>query len=410
MTDKCFRTDLADMLRHSPSAPHGRQRPGAAPRVREMSFADYDRIATLQTRNGLGAKPRGIWETLWQGNPAFERRKGRWPLGWVLETEGGEIVGSIDNVPLTYYFRGTQLRVASPCSWAVDAGYRTHSISILNQFMRQKEIDLVVCTTVSPAVEPVYSACQMSRVPIGTWNKSDFWITSYHELFKIVLRTKSVYVSSILSYPVAAAVRCADKLKGDGIPADTPRAELELCSEFGQRFDEFWEELKHQNGNILLADRSRETLAWHFRAASPGRNLWILMSSQGARMLAYAIFDRADQPALGLKRVRLIDFQCLDGAGDVLRRALAWMLQKCREEGIHVLEVVGGWLDRPRLRHLPAPHRRTLGSWMYYYKAIDKDVRDTLRDPKVWAPSSFDGDASLCRGPLIPGRVEGVTS
>jgi hypothetical protein len=384
---------------NSAAAGQGRKRAGPAPKMREMSLADYDRIAALQIRNGLPMRPRRSWETLWLGNPAYERRTGQWPIGWVLEAESGEVVGSIDNIPLAYHFRGVELHAATPCSWAVDARYRSCSMLLLSQVMKQKDIDLLVCTTVSPAAEPVFNVFQMSRVPIGTWNKSSFWITGYREFSQIALSTKSIHFSSVISYPVSAALYCLDKFKGTGMRVHGSISEIEMCSEFDRRFDDFWEELKRQNDNVLLAVRSRETLAWHFRDALPGHSFWILAFSQGSRLIAYAIFDRADQPALGLKRVRLIDFQCLDGSGDALRCALAWMLQKCREEGIHVLEVVGCWLDRPRLPHIAAPYDRALGSWMYYYKAIDKTVHETLMDPKVWAPSSFDGDASLCRAP-----------
>jgi hypothetical protein len=32
---------------------------------------------------------------------------------------------------------------------------------------------------------------------------------------------------------------------------------------------------------------------------------------------------------------------------------------------------------------------------VYYYKARERQLSETLRDPAVWAPSSFDGDSSL---------------
>ncbi len=66
-----------------------------------------------------------------------------------------------------------------------------------------------------------------------------------------------------------------------------------------------------------------------------------------------------------------------------------------REEGIHILEVTGFWLNRLGLPQVAAPCHRTLSSWAYYYKANDKQLSETLRDPNVWAPTSFDGDASL---------------
>ena len=125
------------------------------------------------------------------------------------------------------------------------------------------------------------------------------------------------------------------------------------------------------------------------------QNAWILAAREGARIIAYAVFDRLDNPALGLKRVRLVDFQCIRGSEEVLSSALDWMLRECREKGIHLLDVTGCWLDRPDLPHIPAPYHRDLVSWSYYYKANSPELRTTLKDPAAWVPTSFDGDASL---------------
>ena len=71
------------------------------------------------------------------------------------------------------------------------------------------------------------------------------------------------------------------------------------------------------------------------------------------------------------------------------------MLQRCHEQGIHCLEITGGWLGRPGLPRIAAPYDRRLKSWTFYYKAINPEIRDALRDPNAWAPTSFDGDGSL---------------
>jgi len=93
--------------------------------------------------------------------------------------------------------------------------------------------------------------------------------------------------------------------------------------------------------------------------------------------------------------VRLVDFQALSGSEEALGVTLRWMLSRCREDGIHVLEVTGCWLNRPGLPRIVVPYCRTLPSWTYYYKAREKRLSEALRDPAVWAPSSFDGDSSL---------------
>jgi hypothetical protein len=42
-----------------------------------------------------------------------------------------------------------------------------------------------------------------------------------------------------------------------------------------------------------------------------------------------------------------------------------------------------------------APYRRKLPAWPFYYHAADTVLNQTLRDPRIWDPSAFDGDASL---------------
>jgi len=202
-------------------------------------------------------------------------------------------------------------------------------------------------------------------------------------------------VSPVLNYPVSTALFCWDKFRDSTPRATGSTSEIRLCSEFNGRFDDFWEELKFQKNNALLAVRTRDTPEWHFRNSLSRRSIWILTASKGSRLVAYAIFDRPDNLALGLKRVRLVDFQALNGSEKELGAVLGFLLRKGLEEGIHVLETAGCWLDRPGFPRISAPHKRTLSSWMYYYRAIDKSLSQALADADAWTPSFFDGDASL---------------
>ena len=372
-----------------------KKRPERRPKLREACWEDFDQIAALQTRNGLATRSYEDWMEFWRGNPVYKQLGGQWPIGWVLEIEDSEIVGSIGNIPVAYQFRGRELRAAAACSWAVDARYRCYSMLLLDSLLSQKDVDFFISTTVSSWAEPAFTVFQSSRLPVGTWNKSAFWISNYRGFSYSVLRRTSIPLATLISYPLSAALFCRDRFITAGMRAHGSTADLELCSEFDGRFEEFWEELKHQNDNILLAVRTRETLRWHFRNSLSRGSARILAASKGSRLIAYAIFDRQDNFVLGLKRARLVDFQAVHGAEEVLRSVLCWMLHKCWEEGIHVLEVKGCWLDRQGLPRILAPYHRTFASWAYYYKANEKELRETLKDPKVWAPSSFDGDASL---------------
>jgi hypothetical protein len=317
----------------------------------------------------------------------------RWPVGWVLETGSGEIVGSIANLPLEYRMDGRRLIAAASCGWAVDDPYRGSALRLLSSFMNQPDVDFLLSTTVNDRSEPAYRAFGWTRVPVGQWNRSEFWVTDYPGFLEVALRMKHVPLAGAGGYPLAPVLMMRDRLRGAFPRNGKPDLEIEMCPAFDSRFENFWETLQREKRDVLLAVRSRETLAWHFRKAMSRGNLWIAAASRRSRMVSYAIFERLDNHASGLKRVRLMDFQCLEGGESPLESLLHWAIAKCRRENIHVLEIMGGWLDGGHFPRVAAPYGRTLSSWAYYYRPAR--ASDTIRDPGVWAPSSFDGDASL---------------
>jgi hypothetical protein len=266
---------------------------------------------------------------------------------------------------------------------------------LLDRLSRQNGVDMTISTTVSPSAEPAVKAFHWTTPPVGAWNKSAFWITGYRGFGSSLLNMKAVPLARVVSYPVSAALFCWDWLKPDGPVAPGSHPEIEEAGGFDGRFDEFWEELKFQNPHVLLAERSQAMLSWHFRYSNSHGKVWVLTASEGSRLTAYAIFDRQDNIAYGLKRVRLVDFQALKGSENALLSALCRMLHRCRDEGIHIVENIGCWLERPGLPRVPTAYHRNLPSAMFYYNSTDKAFSETLRDPRVWAPTSLDGDASL---------------
>ena len=361
--------------------------------LREAFPSDYDQIAALHTRNGLDIKPRNEWMALWEENPACRDYPDVWPIGWVLENSAGYIVGSIANLPCTYHFRGRLLQAAAAFAWVTDAQYRGYSMLLMQRLLKQDKVRVFVTTTVSSNAEPGLRAVRWSRVPVGQWHRSAFWITNYSGFSRSALRVQLRTLSNPLRHPASAWSFCRNVLRRAGTGVPRTAADVELCTTFDGRFDGFWEELKSQNPNILQATRSRDTLDWHFRSALAKGTAWVLSFSKGSSLQGYAIFDRRDNAAVGLKRARLVDYQALHGSDYVFNAALGWMLHKCREERIHMLEIAGAWLDRSPFPQ--PPHQRVLPYWSHYYKASGRELALELQDPLAWSPSWFDGDGSL---------------
>jgi hypothetical protein len=376
-----------------PAPAEPRKRPRRGPKLRETSFDDYEQIARLEARYGLSVHSYEEWSDLWLGNPVYRELQPGWSIGWVLEDEDDRIVGSMENIPLSYEFEGRRILASSGGAWVAESEYRSASLLLLEHVINQPRVDLYVNSTVSASSTAAVGALDCHPVPIGLWNESAFWITRYHGFFESLLTLKGYPLAPALSCPVSAVAWLKDRLGRSALdPGDVA---VEGCPDFDERFDDFWTDLTRRNPHLLLAARTREVLAWHYRPALSRRRLWIAAVPNGPRLVAYAVFDRRDKPAIGLKRARLVDFQSLDGGTALLPPLLAWALTRCRDEGIHMLECFGRWLEQGELIASIAPYRRRSDVWTHYYRAHNPRLAERLRNPDAWAPSLFDGDSSL---------------
>jgi hypothetical protein len=372
----------------------------AAPRFRKATFEDYGQIATLESHYGIRARSYEEWTHLWINNPAYQELRD-WPIGWVFENDCNEIVGHIANFPLSYEFAGRRLLAASSGDLVVDPRYRIYAFRLLGEFLGQTNVDLFVNTTANANTCKAHEAFRIPKVPVGAWDQTAFWITNYSGFLPIALASKRVPFARGLGTPLSAVMRLRKKFSSSRFKVTRNEFEFSPCEDFDNRFEAFWETLRQSRPSSLLATRSRGVLAWHFKYALAGKRLWIITatgsSTVGAssRMVAYAVFARSDNRRLGLKAVRLIDFQVLSERNDLLLPILDWAVQRCEREGIHMMEAFGFAPDKQAVIARAAPYKRRLSSWLYFYKANDNQLAERLKDPSVWDPSCFDGDSSL---------------
>jgi hypothetical protein len=360
--------------------------------VREARFDDYAKIANLQARYELEAGSYQEWSHLWINNPVYRGREW-WPIGWVLEAGDKEIVGYIGNIPLQYEFQGKTLLAATGRAFVVDAQHRSHSFQLLDRYFRQPKVDLHLNTTVNAQAISAYGIFRAVRVPVGEWDQSAFWITNHRGFVKSLLKSRSAPLAGLLSFPISLAPRIRELFSNKKLQADSS-VTVEYKSHFDERFDAFWMELRKNNPR-LLAVRDQETLEWHFRHALLRNRIWIMTIGSASRIEAYGIFFRDDNPKFDLKRMRLVDFQALNGGHHLLPSMLAQALQRCRDEGIHMLEVIGYCPEKREVVDAVIPYRRRLPSWMYFYRTKNRELAEVLKTAAVWDPSGFDGDSSF---------------
>lgn len=362
-------------------------------RVREASLDDYPGIAELESRYGLETKPREEWQHLWVNNPVCRQLSKGWPIGWVLENAGREVVGYLGNIPLSCEFRGSKYLVASTRAWVVDSAYRGYSLLLLDYFFAQKGVDLFLTTSLNSEAWEGFRAFGPSPVPVGDWDHSTFWITNYSGFLSSSLRTRRIPFAKILSYPLAILPLLRDLFNWRA--GASKQVHVQFCSAFDENFGTFWEELKRTHAEVLLGTRTREVLNWHFKYALLRHEVWIVSVTRASRMVAYAVFYRQDNSNFGLKRLRLADFQTVEGDEALLIPVLSAALKRCRREGIHMLEILGISPGKAQVIAEMAPYRRKLSSWLSFYKANHPQLVESLKDQKCWDLSCFDGDISL---------------
>lgn len=366
----------------------------APPDLREATFDDWAGIAALEKSQGLRSRPFATWARFWRDNPLFQRLAPSWPIGWVLESDAGQIVGCVCNIPIPYVYKGKPLVAAAGRGWAVAPEYRGLALMLMDEHFNQPRVDLLFNVTVNGLAESAFATFGSPRVPIGEWTQAAFFVTNYSGFAQSALTLKKLPAPALLRYPAGAALWTRETVTGKRLPSPPRSLRVEQAATFDARFDRFWDELKHRKFEKLLAVRDSRTLAWHFGPALEAKRVWIL--TLGAPDLqAYAIFQRHDHADIGLTRLRLIDYQSLDNNPDHFHALLNHTLTKARQEGIHVVERVGLNLPQTPIFDRYAPYRRKLPAWSFYYKADSPSVAKALENPEAWEPSSYDGDASL---------------
>jgi hypothetical protein len=370
--------------------------PPLAVRRREVQFSDFQDVAALKERWGLGKDSWENWRRLWQQNPAMAVARSPLSMGWVLETKRG-IVGYQGSVPLLYRLGDRTLIAAAGTSLVVDTAYRARSVGLLAAFYQQPGIELFLITTASPPVGKMLKALRAQPLPQRDYDTVLFWVLDAHQfarafamrhgfegrmatmgtvLGSLVLRTNTLFTPRHR--------RVTDKFHV---------AEIQV-RDIGDEFQRLWQR-KVAEGPRLLADRSPTSLKWHFTIPGSSSTTVVLCCRRFERLVGYAIVRHTIDRETGIRRCLLADILVEDDDSSVTASLLEAAYGNAVASGEHVFEVLG----------LPGNIRRILRAWNpffrasptlpFFYKVADPGLAQTLADENIWYAGPFDGDTTL---------------
>ncbi len=361
------------------------------PNLRTMRFEDYGAIRKLALDHSMSMPSVEDWEHRWRDNPVWEGPDGRSPIGWVLESASGEIVGSMETVPVLYKFRGSDLVSAASALWCVSAPYRGFALQLIDEYFNQP-VDLFISTTVGPAAIETLKQLY-DPIPVGQWDATSCFIAHRRSFAEVALRKFRVPLPSLLSYPASAALWLTQSFSKH-LAGPPPGILFDSASAFDSRFDAFWGELLRLNPEKLLAERSSLALSWHFFSAMRTGRLWILTASRREKLIGYCIFTEVPSTQ-GCRSICLVDYQSIEEELDLLSGFIGMALRRGKAEGFYRLEHAGLALPKFRAFDEHAFYKSPVGTWTFLFRAADSKLDAELHQPQFWDPSAYDGDASL---------------
>lgn len=334
----------------------------------------------------------GSWRARWEAYP-FAAEFPEVPIGWVLQADSGEIVGSLGNVHMMYELGGRRLKASIATSWAVDAEYRSGSFPLITSFYRQKGVDLWLNGSANIATSQVLTALRIPRIPIPSYNEPCFWAIRPAAFAKAALARRKFRGAGLAAYPAGLALLVRDLVVRSGrreMFGQRPKGlRVEKLTGFDSRFDALWEDVAA--GPVRLrAVRNRAVLAWRYGAEVSRGEALVLAAEAGGRLVGYAVLLRRSDAEQGMRLYDLADLQAAGDRADVMKELLVGSIALAKEAGADALKFTTGTPAKRRAAEALRPYTYHLPLWQLYYKAARPEVNEQLGSAEAWDFSLFD--------------------
>ncbi len=359
--------------------------PTAPVRVRIASFADIPAIREVQKRNSIGDLDPEAWRSRWEAYPFEDEFRGI-PIGWVLETDQGSVVGVLENVHIAYELGGKRLKGVVASAWAVDPEYRSKSLQLMTTFLRQPGVDLALNLSASATTSRVLSSMKVARIPIPDYATPCFWAVRHRAFARASLKRKSVPGADLLAWPAGVALRVRD-LYCRG-PMHLPLG-VRRVQEFDTRIDGLCQRIRADQTR-LRAVRNKAVLEWRFRTELRRGSAAVVIAEEGPTLRGYAVMVRREGPDLGMALFDVADLQAAEDDPATIRNLLLGCIYAGREEGADAIKFVTGTPAKRAPAVALQPYTYQMSLWQLYYKTSVPQLSAELSTADNWDISLFD--------------------
>ncbi len=366
--------------------------------VRDATFDDAEEASRVLREVGLrlpaaGAESRDHWARLWLRNPAVIGAKAPLSLGWALEDDCS-MVGFFGNVPLRYDWGDEQILVGNASQWGVQPAYRGETDRLCQRYFTQPNVGLLLVTTGIRATGRIFERYNGTRLPQPNYDEIHYWIVDATGFAEAALRKKNVSAGPARWFGrlVAPAVAIGNIARARRLVSRIA-VQIVTPSAIDESFDDLWRRKRAERPR-LLACRDGQWLRWHF-ADRPSTADTFIITARDTALSGYVVVMRDDAPAIGLKRLKVVDILVAGDNPQTVRALMDAVVDLARGQLCHVVEFFG---IPPELRAAVAtsgPRQRRMPTWPAFYRALYPAIAKDLAHEANWYVTSYDGDTTL---------------
>jgi hypothetical protein len=359
-------------------------------KLRIATYEDYDQIRDLHLKNDIKILKENNWINFWKQNPLLKKFDNNYPIGWVL-TEKEKIVGYLGNIVKEYYHLNKLFIVACSHAWIVDKKYKLESLTLINIFFSQKNIDVFITTTPNKTAEKLFLRYGAKVIPLKNYNENLFLILNTEKFVDSFTKYKKLLSNKILKLLILNLFKITMTNKINFWKKFIQKRKINLHYTFDKSFEYFWNEYKNKNDKFIQS-KSPNWLNWHIDNL---KDAWVISISENDKIKGYALCSQRNNETYDLKRISIIDVVTIGDDVDIYPSLIKGCIEESYKRGYHVIDMIGTGRKKKKMFANFKTFKRTVPNFLFYYYSKDLALSNLLVNEIKWDPTLLDGDSFL---------------
>lgn len=358
-------------------------------KIRKVYIKDFKKIDKLFKNNNLKFISHNTWKTIWK-SPYPIKKKPTWTLGWVFLNNNKNIVGYIGNYPAIYIFKKRQIICSILNSWVVEKKFRSLSVLLMKEFLKQNSSNFILSTTTSDVAANIMEKFDFKAFPEKKMKHSLFFILNTKKFVNFYMQKFKFFNNNIL---VIILSKLFNFILGNKInywKKNMNVNSIKKINKFDKKYELFWKSYIDECNNKMTLSRNSKWQNWRFQNLIKEKKAFILVLKKNKKIVGYSCCKIIKKGPY--KVAKLIDIITLDNSKDVFIKLIKTNILEAEKIQCIYFEYRNFSKENFELVSQLKPFNISLKSNSFFYKKNDRKIKNKYKESNIWQPSNLDGD------------------